>query len=146
MWERWKVKCFKRQDFITIRLTKFQTKVAEKICVVLNISKKKWCILIKTNTYFKSSNQSSVDIFLANWPKSYHKLPKITTRLSDCHKLILTFFCFYSFRLSPKTIAYRNFRYFETKDFFYELENKLCPKECNGGIKYDDLPNIFDQL
>ena len=25
----------------------------------------------------------------------------------------------------------------------FELENKLHTKECNGGVKYDDLTNIF---
>ena len=57
--------------------------------------------------------------------------------------MILTFFCFYFFRLPPETITYRSFRYFETKDFLYELENKLWTKECNGELKYDDLTNIF---
>ena len=57
--------------------------------------------------------------------------------------MVLTFFCFYFFRLPPKTITYRSFRYFETKDFLYELENKLWTKECNGELKYDDLTNIF---
>ena len=57
--------------------------------------------------------------------------------------MILTFFRSYFSRLPPKTITYRRFRYFETKDFLYELENKLRSKECNGGVKYDDLTNIF---
>ena len=45
--------------------------------------------------------------------------------------MILTFFRSYFSRLPPKTITYRRFRYFETKDFLYELENKLRSKECN---------------
>ena len=57
--------------------------------------------------------------------------------------MILTFCRSYFSRLAPKTITYRGFRYFETKDFLYQLENKLCAKECNGGIKYADLTNIF---
>ena len=32
-----------------------------------------------------------------------------------------------------------SFRFFETKDFLYELENKLRTKECNEGVKYDDF-------
>ena len=32
-----------------------------------------------------------------------------------------------------------SFRFFETKDFLYELENKLRTKECNKGVKYDDF-------
>ena len=57
--------------------------------------------------------------------------------------MILTFFRSYFSRLPPKTITCRSFRYFQTKDFLYELKNKLCTKECNGGVKYDDLTNIF---
>ena len=57
--------------------------------------------------------------------------------------MILTFFHSYCSRLSPKTTTHRRFRYFETKDFLCELENKLRSKECHGGVKYDDLTNIF---
>ena len=99
--------------------------------------------LIKANTCFKSSNQTSIDVLLTNRPRSFQKSGVITTGLSDCHKMILTFFHSYFSRLPPKTITYRRFRYFETKDFLYELENKLRSKECNGGVKYDDLTNIF---
>ena len=49
----------------------------------------------------------------------------------------------YFSRLPLKTLTYRSLRYFENKDFLYELENKLCTKGCNGGFKYDDLRNIF---
>ena len=56
--------------------------------------------------------------------------------------MTLTFFLSYFSRLRPKTITYRSFRYFETKGFLYELENKLRTKECDGGVKYDDLANI----
>ena len=57
--------------------------------------------------------------------------------------MILTFFRSYFSRLPPKTIIYSSFIYLETKDFLYELENKLRCKECSGGVKYDDLINIF---
>ena len=32
---------------------------------------------------------------------------------------------------------------FKLKNFLYKLENKFRSKECNGGVKYDDLTNIF---
>ena len=57
--------------------------------------------------------------------------------------MILTFCRSYFPRLPLKIITYRSFRYFETKNFLYELENKLHTRECNGGIKYYDLTNIF---
>ena len=99
--------------------------------------------LIKANTCFKSSNQTFIDVVLTNRPRSFQKSGVITTGLNDCHKMILIFFRSYFSRLPSKTITYRRFRYFETKDFLYELENKLRSKECHGGVKYDDLTNIF---
>ena len=67
----------------------------------------------------------------------------ITTGLGDCHKMILTCFRYNFSRLPPKTATYRSFIYFESKDFLYELKNKLHTKECNGRVKYNDLTNIF---
>ena len=87
--------------------------------------------LIKASTCFKWSNQTSIDVMLKNRPKIFQKSEVITTGLSDCHKMILTFFHSYFSRLQPKTITYRSFRYFETKDLLYEFENKLRSKECN---------------
>ena len=99
--------------------------------------------LIKANTCFKSSKQTSIDVTLTNRPRSFQKYGVITTGLNDYHKMILTFFRSYFSRLPTKTITYRSFRYFETKDFLCKLENKLRSKACNGGVKYDDLTNIF---
>ena len=48
--------------------------------------------LIKANTYFKSSNQTFIGVILINRPRSFQKSGVITTGLSDCHKMILTFF------------------------------------------------------
>ena len=95
--------------------------------------------LIKANTCFKSSNQTSFDAILANRPRSFQKSGVIATGVSDYHKMILTFFRSYFSKLPPKNITYRSFRYFETKYFLCELENKLRTKECNGGVKYDGL-------
>ena len=47
--------------------------------------------LIKANTCFKSSNQTSIDVLLKNRPKSFQKPGVIITGLKDCHKMILTF-------------------------------------------------------
>ena len=99
--------------------------------------------LIKANTCFKSSNQTSIDVLLKNRPNSFQKPGVIIPGLKDCHKMILTFFRSHVFRLPPKIRTYRSFRYFETKDFSHELEKTLRTKECNGGVKYDNLTNIF---
>ena len=72
--------------------------------------------LIKANTCFKSSNQTSIDGPLTSRPRSFQKSGVVTTGLSDLHKMILTFFRSYFSRCSPKSVTYRSFRYFETKD------------------------------
>ena len=61
--------------------------------------------LIKGNTCFKSPNQTSTYVVLTNRPRNFQKSEVITTGLSDCHKMILTFFCSYFSRLTPKTIT-----------------------------------------
>ena len=73
--------------------------------------------LIKADSCFKSSNQTSIDGTLTSRPRGFQKSGVVTTGLSECHKMILTFFCSYFSRCSPKTITYRSFRYFEAKDF-----------------------------
>ena len=84
--------------------------------------------LIKANTCFKSPNQTSIEVTLTNRSKSFQKFGVITRGLSDCHKMILTFFRSYFSRLPPKNITYRSFRYFEAKDFLYELGTNLRTK------------------
>ena len=49
--------------------------------------------VIRANTCFKSSNQTSIDVILTNRPRCFQKSGVVTTGLSDCHKIILTFFC-----------------------------------------------------
>ena len=100
---------------------------------------------IKANTCFKSLNETSIDVVLENWPGSFQTFGVTTTGLIDCRKMILNFFGSYFSRLPPKTITCRSFRYFVR--FLYELENKLCTKECNGVVKYlnKDLLTNFRQ-
>ena len=73
----------------------------------------------------------------------FSKTGVVTIGLSDCHKMVLTFLRSYVSRCLPKTITYRSFRYFVTKEFLHELESKLLTKWCNREVNYDDLTNIF---
>ena len=82
--------------------------------------------LIKANTCLKSSNQPSIDVILTNRSRSFKKSEIITTGLSDRHKMILNFCRSYYSR-------------FQIQDYF----SKLRTKECNQGVKYDNLSNIF---
>ena len=53
--------------------------------------------LIKSNT--------SIDVILTNQPWSFQKHGAVTTGLSDCHKMVLTFLPSYFSRCLPKTIT-----------------------------------------
>ena len=92
--------------------------------------------------YLRTHSTVSDALMDSNWQTGQGS-GVITTRLSDFHKTVLTFFSAYFSRIPPKTITYRNFRYFETRDFLHKLENKLRTKECNGEVKYNDSTNIF---
>ena len=61
-------------------------------------------------TCVKSINGSSVDVLLTNKSRSFHHTAAFGSALSDCHKMILTFFRAH-FKKSPhKDIEYRNLK------------------------------------
>ena len=81
--------------------------------------------LIKLETCF---TKSLIDLFLTNKPLSFQKMHVTETGLSDCHKLISTFFKSHFTRLRPKVITYRNNRKFDENVFLnnlHKLDNKL---------------------
>ena len=90
--------------------------------------------LLKAKTYFKSSNQTSIDVILTYRPKSFQKAGVITTGLSDFHKMILTFFGYYFSRLPPKTIIYRKFRHFELKISYTNWKKSYAAKSVMEGF------------
>ena len=59
--------------------------------------------------------------------------------LSDCHKLILSFFRAFFKRIPKKTIEYPNYRKFTPEAFLYELD-----KELNKGIIYNSQDKQYD--
>ena len=56
----------------------------------------------------KSSVGSSIDVMLTNRPRSFHHTSIIETGMSECHKLILSFFSAYFKRMPAKTLEYRS--------------------------------------
>ena len=90
--------------------------------------------LIKANTYFKSPNQTSTDVTLTNGPRSSQKSGVITTGLSDCHKITLTFFRSYFSSLPPKTITYRRFSYFKLKISYTNWKTSYAVKSVMEGL------------
>ena len=76
---------------------------------------------------------------LTNRSRSFHSTSVIETSLSDCHKLIVSFFSAYFQRIPPKTIEYINFKNFDKAFFLYDFDQELII----GNI-YKDSNNQYD--
>ena len=81
--------------------------------------------LITDITCVKFTNGTSIDVPLTNKSTCFHHAATFEAGLSDCHKLILTFFKAYFKKLPPKNIEYRNYKNFNKKKFLYELDQEL---------------------
>ena len=62
-------------------------------------------------------NISSIGVILTNASKSFQKSRVITTTLSDCHKVVLTFFKVHFSRLQPTTIFTEIINFLICKNF-----------------------------
>ena len=96
-------------------------------------------------TCVQSSVGFSIEVMLKNWPRSFHHTSLIETGLSDCHKLILSFFRAFFKRIPAKTIEYRNYSKFSPEAFLHELDQELNKGIiCNSQDKlHDPFSDIF---
>ena len=87
----------------------------------------------------KSSVGSSIDVRLTNRPKGFHHTSLTEAGMSDCHKLILSFFraCFK--RIPAKATEYRNYSKFSAEVFLHKLD-----QEFNKGIIYNSQDKQYD--
>ena len=79
--------------------------------------------LINKKTCTKSSEGSSLDVFLTNHPKSFQHTFVIETALSDHHKFIGSYLRTKFTRLPAKNILYRDYKNFNENLFLSELSN-----------------------
>ena len=77
-------------------------------------------------TCIKSTNEISMNVFLTNKSKCFHHISTFETGLSDCHKLIFTFFKTYFKKLPSKYIEYRNYKTLTKIIFFTNLTKNLA--------------------
>ena len=68
--------------------------------------------IVKSDTCFTKTRTSLKDLILTNKPSSLNKTLFYETGLSDCHKMIITFFKLHFSRRRPKVITYRNYKKF----------------------------------
>ena len=80
--------------------------------------------LITDITCVKSTNGNSIDVLLTNRSKCFHHTATFEIGLSDCQKLILTFFKAY-FKKPLKNIEYSNYKNFNENDLLTNLTKNL---------------------
>ena len=81
--------------------------------------------LINDITCVESTNGTSTDVLVTNISRCFHHTATFEIGLSDCPKLILTFFKAYFKKLPPKYIEYRNYRNFKENNFLYKRDQEL---------------------
>ena len=113
-------------DVSDLSMTSFST-----LFKLTNIVKEPTC-------YMNLENPSCIDLFLTNYPRSFHNTCLYETCPSDFHKLVVTILQTSFEPLPPKIIKYRNY-----KDFDEDKFRCLFKKGLNN-FNIDDITvNIF---
>ena len=76
---------------------------------------------VHSETCFMKNRKSIIDLILTNKPLHFQKMHVVETGLSDCHKMISTFFKACSSKLKTKVIYYRSYKKFNESDFLCSL-------------------------
>ena len=79
--------------------------------------------LVKSETCYTNNHKSTIDLFLANKPRSFQFTSVTETGLSDYHRLITTSMKSHFSRLKPKIIHYRNFKRSDEQKFIVDFKN-----------------------
>ena len=100
--------------------------------LILKLARKAWTFfcntynfksLVKEPTCFKSiENPSCVDLILSNKSLCFQDTVVIETGLSDFHKLTVTQMKSTFQKQQPKTLNYRNYKFFNNDKFRDELQ------------------------
>ena len=75
--------------------------------------------IVNSKTCLTNLNRTLLDIMLTSKPKPFCKTCTIETGLSDCHKMIVTFFRASFKRILSKNIVYRDNKYFSQNEFLH---------------------------
>ena len=88
-------------------------------------------------------NGKSIDVMLANRPRSFHNTNLIETGLSDCHKMIVSVFRAFFKRLLANVIEDRNYKTFDHDEFLRNLDQELIKSNSyNDKQQYDIFTSI----
>ena len=99
--------------------------------------------IINGKTCFKAQKGTSIDVWLTNRPRSFHKTGIFETGISDHHKVSV--FRSYFLRIPPKMIEYRNYKIFNETVFLHDLDQELLNGEMykRNNKMYSTFTNVF---
>jgi len=98
---------------------------------------------MQSNTCFKSSEGSCIDLILCNRNHCLQHTSSLNTGLSDHHHMIYTVIKSKYTRLPPKLIRFRSFKNFIESKFVNDL---LCQLEATVIVNYELFENIFETV
>ena len=100
--------------------------------------------LIKSETCFTKNHKSLIDLSLTNTCLSFKKTHVSETGLSNCHKLITTFFSTNFACLIPKVLSFRNYKNFNESKFLNNLNETIITFDNeNPNQNYNVFSNRF---
>ena len=106
--------------------------------------------IIKGKTWFKTLEETSIDVLLTNIPRSFQKTNILETGLSDYHKMILSIFRSYFAKIPSKLIEYRNYKKFYLENFLYDLDQELLKgemyKSSNSIEMYSSFMKVYRKV
>ena len=102
-------------------------------------------LIDKPTCYKNPNNPTYIDVILTNRKNSFYDTNVIETGLSDYHKMTVTCLKGYFEKLPPKTVYYRNYKFFDGVFFRNDLENELNKLNINN-INYDALKETLGTL
>ena len=96
--------------------------------------------LVKEETYFESiSSPSCTDLFLKNDGLSFQITKTVSTGFSDFHKLVLTVLKNSIVKNKPREIQYRNYKYFDSRDFNRDLKEEFLLEYIDSCSKFGEI-------
>ena len=103
--------------------------------------------LVKHKTCFKNTDGTLLDVILTNKPNSFQRTEVTETGLSDCHKLVSTFFRSTFVKIPPKIIKYRSYKTYDKQNFLHELDQRLIQRDIyETNDSYSKLTEIMSEV
>ena len=94
--------------------------------------------IVKSKTCFKNPENTSIDLFLINFPCCFQNMTAICTGLSEFHNMVINVQKFSFPKAKPEVIQYRCYKNFNNSLFRENLKMRLSITR-----EYDDLEKAY---